>query len=554
MAAADLLIFNAKALTMDEAAPRAEAVAIAGNRIIAVGDLGDVEAHAGAETRRIDAKGGTLLPGFVESHMHLFSGAYGRKLMQLAEVQGEAALAAEIRAFSAANPEEGLLIGQGTPYDILGDDHLITRHDLDRMEPDRPLILMGYDFHTSWANTAALRAAGLLEGRDVGAGNEVVMGADGLATGELREKNAFLPVLDLRTSGGREMLGMTGIEPETPPSPEERAADIEVMKEGMRYCAAQGITAIHNMDGNRYMLELLHEIEQAGEMACRVEVPFHLTLEMPYSELDRAMAMHADFNSDMLKSGRVKLFCDGVMESGTALFVEDYANQPGYKGESIFDAEAFRKAAIEVDRRGLQISTHAIGDGAVRITLDGYEAAQKANGRRDSRHRIEHIELIHEDDVPRLAELGVIASMQPLHAPQALGEPLEIGLSAIGDARWHLAFAWRSLVDTGAEYCFSSDWPIVTVEPLVGIKAALSREPWAEGLPDQRLSLQQTLEAYTWRGAHAAFLEDRTGRIRPGMLADLVLLGGDIEATAPADMPRLGPVLTICDGKITHQS
>ncbi|MEJ2035204.1 MAG: amidohydrolase, partial [Maritimibacter sp.] len=494
MAAADLLIFNAKALTMDEAAPRAEAVAIAGNRIIAVGDLGDVEAHAGAETRRIDAKGGTLLPGFVESHMHLFSGAYGRKLMQLAEVQGEAALAAEIRAFSAANPEEGLLIGQGTPYDILGDDHLITRHDLDRMEPDRPLILMGYDFHTSWANTAALRAAGLLEGRDVGAGNEVVMGADGLATGELREKNAFLPVLDLRTSGGREMLGMTGIEPETPPSPEERAADIEVMKEGMRYCAAQGITAIHNMDGNRYMLELLHEIEQAGEMACRVEVPFHLTLEMPYSELDRAMAMHADFNSDMLKSGRVKLFCDGVMESGTALFVEDYA-------------------------------THAIGDGAVRITLDGYEAAQKANGRRDSRHRIEHIELIHQDDVPRLAELGVIASMQPLHAPQALGEPLEIGLSAIGDARWHLAFAWRSLVDTGADYCFSSDWPIVTVEPLVGIMAALSREPWAEGLPDQRLSLQQTLEAYTWRGAHAAFHDDRTGRIRPGMLADLVLLG-----------------------------
>ncbi|MEJ2031078.1 MAG: amidohydrolase family protein, partial [Maritimibacter sp.] len=146
-----------------------------------------------------------------------------------------------------------------------------------------------------------------------------------------------------------------------------------------------------------------------------------------------------------------------------------------------------------------------------------------------------------------------IASMQPLHAPQALGEPLEIGLTAIGDARWHLAFAWRSLVETGADYSFSSDWPIVTVEPLVGIKAALSREPWAEGLPDQRLSLQQTLEAYTWRGAYAAFHDDRTGRIRPGMLADLVLLGGDIEATAPADMPRLGPVLTICDGKITHQ-
>ncbi len=553
MTHADILIHNARVLTMDEAAPTAEAVAIKGNKILAVGPRDALDAHVGPDTQRIDAEGGTLLPGFVESHMHLFGGAYGRKLLQLTTVEGRDAMQQAIRDFAAANPDEGLLIAQGTPYDILGPETQITRQVLDAMEPDRPLIVMAFDFHTAWANTAALRAADLMNGRDVGAGNEVVTGPDGLATGELREKNAYAPVLNLRTSGGREMLGMTGQEPETPPTPEQRAEDIEALKEGMRFCAAQGITAVHNMDGNRYLLELLHEIEQAGEMSCRVEVPFHLTEDKPLSDLEQASQLHAEFHSDMLKSGRVKVFVDGVLESGTAALLEDYGNRPGWRGEPIFDTETFSKAAVEIDRRGLQISVHAIGDAAVRIVLDGYEAAQKANGPRDSRHRIEHIELIHQDDVPRLAELGVIASMQPLHAPQALGEPLEIGLTAIGEARWHLAFAWRSLVETGADYCFSSDWPIVAVEPLVGIKAALSREPWAEGLPDQRLSLQQTLEAYTWRGAHAAFHDDRTGRIRPGMLADLVLLGGDIEATAPADMPRLGPVLTICNGKITHQ-
>lgn len=554
MAVADLIIFNASVLTMDNDAPRAQAVAIAGNKILSVGTNDEIKAFAGANTRSIDAKGGTLLPGFVESHLHLFSGAYGRKLLQLAPVLGRAALHEAVKEFSADNPDEGLLIGQGTPYDILEDDGPLTRQKLDEMEPDRPLILMAFDFHTAWANTAALKAAGLLNGRDVGAGNEVVVGADGLATGQLREKNAFMPVLALRTTGGREMLGMSGSEPETPPTPEERADDIAVLKEGLRYCAAQGITAMHNMDGNRYLLELLREIEREGDMVCRVEVPFHLTVEQPLSDLEEASRMHEEFHSNMLKSGRVKIFCDGVLESGTAVLVDDYANQSGWKGDPIFDAETFRKAAIEIDRRGLQISVHAIGDGAVRIVLDGYEAAQKENGVRDSRHRIEHIEVYHPNDLPRFAKLGVIASMQPQHPPGTLGLPLEPGVSAIGRDRWPYAYAWRAIVDAGAQYCFSSDWPIVTVEPLIGIYASQIRKPWADDMPDQRLSLHETLEGYTWRGAHAAFLDDRTGRIRDGMLADLVLLGGDIEAVAPQDIPALGPVLTICDGKITHEA
>jgi predicted amidohydrolase YtcJ len=246
---ADLIIVNAKVLTMDDATPRAEAVAVQGDRIAAVGTTAAIQSLAGSATHVIDAKGGTVLPGFVESHLHLFSGAWGRTLLQLGGVRGFDAMQAAVRAFAAKKPDEGLLFAQGADYEILGPGTRLDRHALDAMCPDRPLGVMTYDFHTLFANTAALRAAGLLHGRDLPDGNEVVMGTDGLATGELREKFALLPVLALRTSGGREMLGMSGIEPPVPPTEAEWREDAEVLKDGLRFVASKGITSMHNMDG-----------------------------------------------------------------------------------------------------------------------------------------------------------------------------------------------------------------------------------------------------------------------------------------------------------------
>ncbi|PKP75929.1 MAG: hydrolase [Alphaproteobacteria bacterium HGW-Alphaproteobacteria-6] len=546
---ADLVILNASVLTMDDATPRAEAVAVQGNRILAVGDTASIRALAGPATRAIDAKGATLLPGFVESHLHLFSGAYGQTLLQLADVHGHDALTAAVRAFAAAKPQEGLLFAQGADYEILGQGTRLDRHVLDGMCPDRPLAVMAYDFHTLFANTAALTAAGLLHGRDLPVGSEVVMGADGFATGELREKFALLPVLDLRTSGGREMLGMSGIEPPVPPSPTEWHEDVDVLKAGLRFCASKGITSMHNMDGNRHLLELLRTVEQEGDLIARVSVPFHYTREMPLSELDRASGMAADFTGERLTSNRVKIFIDGVIESGTAAMLDDYADRPGHRGEPIFDAASFVEAAIEIDRRGMQITVHAIGDAALRIALDGYQAARKANGPRDSRHRIEHIEMIDPADIPRLAELGVIASVQPLHAPQGESPTTR----SIGNDRAPQAYPWHDLHQAGAVVAFSSDWPIVPVDPLLGIQTALTRQPHLPGLRDQRLPLPLVLKAFTCNGAHAGFMEQHTGTIREGMLADLVLLGGDIEATPPDQIAALGVVLTVCDGRITHE-
>lgn len=544
---ASMIFVNAKVLTMGAPA-RAEALAVAGNTILALGSEAEIRALAGPQTRVIDAAGATLMPGFVESHLHLFSGAYGQTLLQLGNIQGFDAMKAAVEGFAAANPDAGLLFAQGADYEILGRGQRLGRHALDLMCPDRPLAVMAYDFHTLFANTAALTAAGLLHGRSLPVGNEVVMGADGLATGELREKFALLPVLDLRTTGGREMLGMSGIEPPVPPTPKEWREDIEILKAGLRFAAAKGISSMHNMDGNRHLLELLRDVDAEGGLTARVSVPFHLTREMPLSELDRATAMTADFTGK-ISCGRVKIFVDGVIESGTAAMLDDYADKPGVRGDPIFDAASFAAAAIEADRRGLQITVHAIGDAAVRLTLDGYQAAQAANGRRDSRHRIEHIEMLNPADLPRFAELGVIASFQPLHAPR--GESATT--RSIGANRAVMAYAWADMAKTGAVVAFSSDWPIVPIDPLLGIQVALTRQPHLSGLPDQRLSLDQVLAAFTRNGAYAGFAETRTGTLAPGMLADLVLLSGDIEATPHDQIAALQIRMTVCDGEITHE-
>ena len=551
---AELIVTNARILTMDEDNPTAEALAVANGRILAVGTKAEIEALAGPATRRIDAKGGSVLPGFIESHLHMLMGAAELVQLQLLGVKGFDALAQKVRAYSAANPDRPLLVAQGADYTIISDTEPLTRHHLDRILPDRPLALVSPDHHTMWANTKALEAAGILHGRAVGAGNEIVMGADGLAEGELRESEAMGPVSAL-AGESRIRLGITtGGEPDVPPTPEERAADRAIMLRGLEYAAEHGITSFHNMDGNLYQLELLAELEAEGKLLCRARVPFHYKNFMRIDILEKASMMAERYNSDWLKSGFVKMFMDGVLDSWTAVMVEPYADRPDWVGEPLFSAADFAAIATEIDRRGLQIAVHAIGDGAVRTVLDGYAAAQKANGKRDSRHRIEHIELTTDADIPRFAELGVVCSMQPPHPPGSMGLPLEPTVSRIGRDRWRLAYAWRTLKDTGAHVVFASDWPVSPIDPMAGIQAAMLRKPWADGLPDHSYGLREAIAGYTVEGAYTEFAEDTKGRLKPGYLADLVVLSGDVETADPEDLHKVRPVTTICGGKVTYQA
>lgn len=551
---ADLIVINAKVLTVDDDNPRAEAVAVKDGRIVAVGNRAAIADLKGAGTEVVDAAGGSVVPGFVEAHMHLFTGAAELPHLQLFGVHGFEALADAVRAYAAENPERKLLQAQGADYTILSAGERVTRHHLDRVLADRPFAMTSPDHHTMWANTRALELAGLLHGKQVGPGNEVVMGSDGLAEGELREGEAFGPLLDL-AGEGRVRLGLsTGGEPDPYPTPDQQASDRAIMKRGLEWCARHGITSVQNMDGNLHQLELLSEVEAEGDLLCRVQIPFHYKNFMTPDALAKATLMKERYHSDWLKSGMVKVFMDGVLDSWTAVMIEPYADRPDWVGEPLFTQEAFNAAAIEADRRGLQIAVHAIGDGAVRSVLDGYEAAQKANGRRDSRHRIEHIEVIHADDVPRLAGLGVLASMQPPHPPGSMGLPLEPTVSRIGRARWPLSYAWRTIKNTGAHVVFASDWPVSPIDPILGIQAAVTRKPWAATDPVQSFSLMEALAGYTIEGAYAEFAEDRKGMLRPGYFADLVVLSGDIEAQPVETLMEIRPVTTICGGKVTYRA
>ncbi|CAN7654364.1 amidohydrolase [Pararhizobium sp. LjRoot255] len=552
---ADLIIHSAKILSMDDAQPRAEALALRHNRILAVGSNDDILKLAGASTRLVDARGATVLPGFNEAHMHIFSGSVGLTELSLFGVQGFEAFARTVRDYAASKPDLALLVAQQADYSILGRNEPVTRHHLDRILPDRPFLMYAPDHHTAWANTAALKAAGILGGGDVGVGNEIVMGLDGLASGELKEANAISPVARLSQTGGRESLGVvTGGDPHSV-TPEERQTDIAVIRVGLDYCASLGITSVQNMDGNLYQLEMLEEIERQGGLPTRIRVPCHMKNFMPLSELEEKAAPWRDrFNSDRLRSDFVKMFADGVAESGTAYYMEDYADEPGWRGEPLFTQDHFNKIVTEADHLGLQIAVHAIGDGAVHMVLNGYQAASEANGHRDSRHRVEHIETALPTDFRRFAELGVVASMQPTHPPGSAGLPLEPYLSRIGEQRWPHAFAWRTLADLGVKVVFATDWPVSPLDPMYCIQCAMTREIWKEGLPDQRLSLMETLAAYTRTSAWVEFMEDRKGVLKPGYLADVVVLSGDIEAVPFDQLATLRPIMTVCDGRITYEA
>lgn len=550
---ADIIITNGRVLTMSDDMPRAEAVAIAGNRILAVGRRQDVEPLRGRKTEIIDADGCSVTPGLIESHVHLFIGAASLSALDLSGVDSESRARTAIRAYAAENRDDRLIYGVNGSYAMLGSSTDITRRDLDAIMPDRPLAIMDAGMHTVWANTRALEAAGILRGAEMPDGAEIVIGDDGTATGELREPAAFAAVTALNRTGGRDAVGYTeGREPSPMPTEAERRNDRVVLVEGMAYCASKGITSVHNMDGNFYTLDLCQEIDEAGGFLLRVQVPMHFTNRHEIDELVIAEEMRRRFASDRVYSGRVKVFMDGVLEAWTALMREPYPDHPGaYCGEANFAYDAWIELAVEADRRGLQIDVHAIGDEAIRRTLDGFEAARRTNGSRDSRHRIEHVEITHPDDFARIRDLGAIASIQPSHAP-GLVLPAAFIRPRLRQEQLPHAWAWDAHRRVSRAMPFSSDWPVAPVDPLFSFRTGMTREPLEAGLPSNRQTFMQMLAGYTRDAAFTEFAETKKGMLKPGMLADIAVFSHDLETLPGEVIDQAHAVLTICDGRITH--
>ena len=528
-ASADLVIINAQVFTSDTNNLYAQAVAVKGNRIVFTGSNQDAGYWRGRSTRVIDAGGRTLTPGFIDSHFHLLWGAVWLGSAQIREVKGLEELKTSLLAFANENKTASWIVGRGLQYNIVS-----TRQQLDAIISDRPVYVGAYDGHTAWANTKALELAGILkEDRDIGSNGTILRDKNGMATGELRETDAMHAVQDL-----------------VPPPDEDRRR--ELLKLAIKQINAAGITSIHNMNGDMEELMIYAALEDAGEMTLRVYEPYWVKPGTTEADLGEAAQM-AKVQGDYVRGGAAKFFMDGVWESYTALTIEPYADNPDAKPEGLYSTEHFTRMAAACDRLGLQIFVHCCGDGAVRRTLDGYEAVQRMNGRRDSRHRVEHIEVIHPADLPRFEQLGVIASMQTSHVPiDPLGT--DVWPARVGEKRWPFSFAWREIRNVGAHLALGSDWTVAPFDPLINIHFALNREKWSSTDPDQRLTLEECILGYTQNAAFAEFKENEKGCIKAGFLADMVLFSENLFEVQPGEIMQAKVVMTMVDGRIVYEA
>lgn len=528
---ATALLRNARIVTLDPARPRAEALAVVGDRVAWVGLDAEAAAWAGPGTRVIDGGGRLALPGLTDSHFHLLLGARTLGMLPLEGAQDLAEVQRRLRAHAAASPGCGWIVGRGWAYRLFAGGEPIHRRTLDAAVADRPVYLTAFDGHTAWANTAALRLAGILGGADTGtAFSTVVLGDDGQATGELREGAAMDMV--------RRLI--------PPLSDDEQLA---LLRRALGELAALGLTGVHNMDGDEWQLGLYSRLLAGGELSLRVLLPLSLRPGIAPERID-AWAELARAQADpRLTAGAVKLFMDGVVESKTALLLAPYADGTADLGTANYDQAEFDALVTRADARGLQVFVHAIGDGAVRRTLDGFAAARRANGPRDARHRVEHAELVDPADVARFVELGAIASMQPLHANFGV-DPQNTWRRLSGPGRWPWGFAWRRLRDAGVRLALGSDWPVADPDPLRGIHVCLNRPPLDQGVPDQRLSLDEAVAGYTSWAAYAAHREAELGRLAPGCLADLVLLDRDLYALPAEALADARVDLTMVGGEV----
>jgi predicted amidohydrolase YtcJ len=533
--APDVLFVNAAVYTADPLYPRAQAVAVHNGRIVFAGANAHAENLRGPHTEVIDARGRTLLPGLIDSHFHLLWGSLKLDKLRLDDARTLDEVLAATAAYAAAHPQRAWIEGVQLLYGAIPPGRSLDRQLLDAIVPDRPVYLTAFDGHTAWANTEALRRAGLLAWRETLPGSEIVRDlATGTPTGELREPGAFDPVRSLIP----------------PPTAAERQ---DALRRGLALCAQHGITSVHNMDNWNDGIEVYAALEAQGELTVRVYVPFNVEPDTPLDQIPAAAELARRYYSPFLRAGAVKVFMDGVLESYTALMVDEYADLPGSCGGALHTAERFNAISAAADHLGLQIFVHACGDGAVRRTLDGYAHARRTNGPRDSRHRVEHIEVIHPADIPRFAELGVIASMQPCHCPPSLNSG-DIWPQRAGAPRWPLSFAWQTLRAAGARLAFGSDWPVAPMDPFLGLWSGLARTPWQKGDPPQRLELAALIDGYTRGAAYAEFQEEHKGMIRAGFLADLVLLDADLFGLPLEEVAKVRPVLTMVDGKIVYRA
>jgi hypothetical protein len=549
---ADTILTNARIYTVNPRAPWAQAVAIKDGRILAVGSSRQIASYRGPSTKTLDAHGRLVLPGFIDSHIHFVEGSLAMFQVKLDDTKSVAEIQQVVREFAQSHPvttsESAWIIGRGWSYpEFTNAGGMPHKKFLDQVVADRPVLLGGFDGHTYWANSKALAMAGITRETPDPLNGKILRDANGEATGALQEAAGEL---------------VAHIVPKATPA--ERMA---AMQAGMVEANRAGLTRViicgnDTPGGNDAdFFSEYEQLQREGKLTLRFSLSIYAAPQGDHAadvaRAERVLQFHPR-SDDWIAAGAVKMFLDGVIEGHTAAMLAPYGDDPKQFGSLRWDPEQYNKTVAALDRQGIQVYTHAIGDRAVRVALDAYQSAATENHTRDRRHRIEHIETITAEDIPRFGELGVIASFQPLHAyPDE--DTLGPWLTNAGHQREPRAWAWQSIARGGGRLAFGSDWPVVTLSPWPGVQNAVTRQtregkPAGGWVPEQRVSVAQAVEAYTLGAAFSGHREKSEGSLEPGKLADLIVVSQDIFKVDPHSIAATEVMITMVGGKIVYQS
>ena len=550
-APADLVLTNAAVYTVDGARRWAEAIAIANGRIRYVGPAAGALALAGDATRVVDLAGRMVLPGFQDAHVHPVDAGVAEAQCPLFDLDSIEAVVDKVASCARSDPGTGWIIGSGWTVDLFVPSGIPDKRLLDAVAKDRPVSLVSTDGHTLWVNSRALALAGVTaQTPDPPRGRIDRYPGGSEPTGGLQEE------------------AMELVAKHHPPLTDAALAD------GLRIAARTlngfGITAIQDAmvkvgGGDSYRgFPAYHALDDAGELPLRVVAAMvwdtALDVDAQVSRFEEARRQHT---RGRVHATAVKIFQDGVLETGTAALKEPYLDAaPGFRGELMNAQPRLDAAVTRLDALGFQVHFHAIGDHAIRSCLDAVEAARRANGSRDARHHVAHLELVDPADIPRFRALGVAANFQPLWA-YADAYITDLTLPRIGAARGRWLYPIASFRDAGVPIAFGSDWSVSSANPLLGIETAVTRtEPFggadAEAassepfLPQERVSLADAIASYTIEAAYVNFLERDTGSIEVGKLADLIVLDRNLFAIPPAEISEAQVVATLLEGKLVH--
>ncbi|MGJ3194799.1 amidohydrolase [Peribacillus frigoritolerans] len=516
--------------------PTSGAIAILGDKILSVGSKAEIEPFIGSGTKVFNYGNQLIMPGFHDFHLHIMFSALSLTSINLFEARSAQEVAAKVLEFSKECPEEDWIIGMQWDAGYWHDKQEPHYRILDAVIPDRPVVLFHAEGHYTWVNSKAMELAGVTEDiRDPDFGR-YERDKNGLLTGILYEEAQQIVL--------KEALRLTQNKKET------------ILKEFLRLLSQNGITSVNDLfapiDDFLQDYDLFEKLDKQGELTTR----FHITPELD-GNLDKAQTLRNKYESKKLQFSGLKQFVDGTVTGHTAYFLKPYSDQLDICGHPALDPEVLIDRVVKADELGFRIRFHAIGDAAIRLALDAFEEAVRKNGKRDSRHTVEHIEVIDSDDIERFSKLGVIASMQPDHMAAS---SREVYSSIIGPEREKNVFLTKSLLNTGASLALGTDFPVsISLNPMRQIYTAITRvdssgdsqNTWH---PEQKLTLAEALQAYTYGSAYGSFREHELGTIEEGKLADLVVLDRNLFDIPESEVLKTKVELTINDGKVVYIS